>query len=57
VTELLTYALMSNSIIVAYVQFKIMLTELKKCSDRNWSVCVPTATQSYRNKTYQKLWM
>jgi len=54
---LLTYAIMSDSIIVAYVQFKIMLIELKKYSVRNYSVCVLTVPQSYRNKTYQKQWM
>jgi len=31
VKELLTYAIMSDSIIVAYIQFKNMLIELKKC--------------------------
>ena len=44
---MVTYAIMLDSVIVAYLQFVIVLIALKKCLVRNCSVCVGRLPQSY----------
>jgi len=55
--ELLTYAVMFDSLKVAYVQFLIMLTELQKAVSEDIKCCVTRLLQSYWNGLYLKLWM
>jgi hypothetical protein len=55
VNELLIYAIMLNSLIVAYIQFVILLIEVKKVlSEELVLVCVARLPQSYPNELYQK---
>jgi hypothetical protein len=53
--DLLTYAVMFDSLIAAYEQFLIMLSELQKVLSQD--VCVARLPQSSWNGLYQKLWM
>jgi len=53
----LTHAIVLDWLIVAYVQFVTMLTELQKVLSQESSVCVARLPQSYQNEPYQKLWM
>jgi len=48
---------MLDWLIVVYVQFVTMLTELQKVLSQEPSVCVARLPQSYQNEPYQKLWM
>jgi hypothetical protein len=56
--ELLIYAVMLDSLIVEYIQFVVILIELKKVlSQELVFVCIARLPQSYPNEPYQKLWM
>jgi len=46
VNELFTYGVMFHSLIVVYIQYTIMLTDLQKVL----SVCVASLPQSYPNE-------
>jgi len=53
----LTHSITLDWLIVAYVQFVTMLTELQKVLSQEPSVCVARLPQPYQNEPYQKLWI
>ena len=59
VNELLTYIVMLDSLMVAYVQLVIMLLELQKVlsQELKFFFCVAKLPQSCWNELYQKVWM
>jgi len=56
VNKVLTYAVMLDSLIVTYIQFRIILIELKKVLSQKLNICV-ARLPSYLNEPYQKLWL
>ena len=52
--ELLTYAIMLDSLTESYVQFVIMVIESEKVRSQELKYCVAGLPQSYRNEPYQK---
>ena len=52
--KFLTYAVMLDSLIVAYIQFIIMLTDLKEVLSQELSVfaCVARLPLSYQNEQF-----
>jgi hypothetical protein len=53
--KLLTYAVMLDNLIAAYVQFVIRLIEIQKVINQELKcVCIARLPQSYRNEISQK---
>jgi len=55
--ELLTYAVMLDLLIAAYIHFVVMLTELKKLLRQELNCLCRSPPQSYQNGPHQILWL
>jgi hypothetical protein len=56
VNKVLTYALMLDSLIVAYIPFLIILIDLKKVLSQKLKFC-EARLPSHLNEPHQKLWL
>jgi len=57
VNELLTYVVMLNSLVLAYVQFMKMPMELKKMLSQELKCLCSKTTTVFSERTVPKLWM